>query len=256
MEKRKKILILCPFPQGVAAGQRLKYEQYFQHWIESNYIITVSPFMNLKFWNIVYKKGYYFQKIIGLLRGTFIRIYDLIRLKNYDIVYVFLWVTPVGSTLFEKLVRKFSRNIIYDIEDNIYLKQFNTVNPILKYFKGNNKAPYLIKTSDHIITSSPYLNNYCLEINIYKSCTYITSSIDINSFIPANNYNNDNKINIGWTGTFSSKIYLDTLKNVFYKLNKRCNFKLIIIGNFDYDLPGIDIEVIQWSKVNEVLDLQ
>jgi len=33
--KTKRIFVMCPFPQGVAAGQRLKYEQYFDHWREN-----------------------------------------------------------------------------------------------------------------------------------------------------------------------------------------------------------------------------
>ena len=61
----KKILIICPFPQGVAAGQRLKYEQYFNHWRDNGYEIIVSPFMNKFMWKVVYLKGQYLFKIIG-----------------------------------------------------------------------------------------------------------------------------------------------------------------------------------------------
>ncbi len=50
---KQKILVICPFPQGVAAGQRLKYEQYFNDWMDSNFEVTISPFMNVKMWNIV-----------------------------------------------------------------------------------------------------------------------------------------------------------------------------------------------------------
>jgi glycosyltransferase involved in cell wall biosynthesis len=51
-------------------------------------------------------------------------------------------------------------------------------------------------------------------------------------------------------------MYLDLLRDVFTRLNERCSFKLRVICNFDYDLPGIDIEVIQWTEENEVEDLQ
>jgi len=50
--------------------------------------------------------------------------------------------------------------------------------------------------------------------------------------------------------------YLDLLRNVFLELNKRIDFKLRVIGNFQYELPGIDLEVIQWTKEREVEDLQ
>ena len=46
------------------------------------------------------------------------------------------------------------------------------------------------------------------------------------------------------------------MRGVFLELNKRIDFKLRVIGNFHYDLPGIDLEVIQWTKETEVEDLQ
>ena len=40
----KKILILCPYPEGVAAGQRLKYEPYMESWKEKGFSIErVKP---------------------------------------------------------------------------------------------------------------------------------------------------------------------------------------------------------------------
>ena len=101
--KRKKMLVLCPYPQGVAAGQRLKYEQYFDSWKAHGFDIEVSSFMDMALWNVVYKKGHYTSKIIGVLRGHLRRTRDFLRLTNYDIVYVSNWVTPFGTSLFERL---------------------------------------------------------------------------------------------------------------------------------------------------------
>ena len=44
--KNKKILVICPYPEGVAAGQRLKYEQYFDSWTKDGYEITISSFFS------------------------------------------------------------------------------------------------------------------------------------------------------------------------------------------------------------------
>lgn len=256
MQNKKRILVVCPFPQGVAAGQRLKYEQYFDHWRENGYDIEVSSFMDLAMWQIVYTRGNLVPKILGTLRGYFRRLIDIFRLARFDVVYIFMWVTPVGTSFFERVFRSLSNQIIFDVEDNVLMEKSNELNPFVKVFKGQDKTNYLIKTADHVITSSPFLNDYCLEINHNKACTYISSSVDIELFFPKNKYSNEKKVTIGWTGTFSSRIYLDQLRNVFLELNKRIDFKLRVIGNFEYDLPGIDLEVIQWTKEKEVQDLQ
>ena len=61
---KKKILILCPFPKGQAAGQRLKYEQYFEYWEEEGYEIRVSSFSDLKLWEVLYKEKYFLRKAV------------------------------------------------------------------------------------------------------------------------------------------------------------------------------------------------
>ena len=53
----KRILILCPFPEGEAAGQRLKYEQYFSSWKKEGYNIYISSFSDQSLWKVLYKKG-------------------------------------------------------------------------------------------------------------------------------------------------------------------------------------------------------
>lgn len=206
-------------------------------------------------WAIVYTRGNYISKILGTLRGYCRRLFDLFRLRQFDIVYIFMWVTPLGSSFFERIFRRLSNRVIYDIEDNVLKEKSNALNPSVKLLKSLEKTCYLIRTANHVITSSPFLNDYCLGVNQNNACTYISSSVDTDRFSPANNYSNEKVVTIGWTGTFSSRIYLDLLRNVFSELSRRVNFKLIIIGNFEYNLPGINLEVIQWTSENEVEDL-
>lgn len=259
--KDTKILVLCPFPIGVAAGQRLKYEQYFADWKSLGYQIDVSSFMDLRMWSVVYSPGRYYEKILGVLRGQVRRLRDLFRIADYDLIYVFMWVTPFGTSAFERIVRRLAKRLIYDIEDNVFAEQISTArafhpNRWIALLKGPGKTKFLIKSANHVITSSPFLNALCLKININNACTYISSSVDTDRFKPANPSSNKDSVVIGWTGTFSSKVYLDMLRSVFIELAARVEFKLKVIGNFDYDLPGINLEVIQWNIQTEVEDLQ
>jgi L-malate glycosyltransferase len=252
--------VLCPFPIGVAAGQRLKYEQYLNDWRAAGYDIEVSCFMDDAMWRIVYVNGYVLKKALGLLRGQLRRFVDLLRISRYDVVYVFMWVTPFGTSIFERMTRGLARKLIFDVEDNVLIEQklpkaYNP-NVIAQLIKGPWKARYLIETADHVITSSPFLNEFCLDVNRLKRCTYISSSVDTDRFIPTVKPREDRALTIGWTGTFSSKIYLDMLRGVFQRLAKRRSFKLKVIGNFDYDLDGVDLEVVQWTLEREVEDLQ
>src|SRR6185503_20478206 len=159
------MLVLCPYPVGVAAGQRLKFEQYYDDWREAGWDIMVSPYMDPELWSVAHQHGRLGAKLAGTLKGLLRRIGDMIRVGRYDLVYVFMYVTPVGTSLFERLTRLLARRLVYDIEDNVLIGQAlkgQFPNPLLRLLKGSGKARYLVRRADHVITSSPFLNDYCL----------------------------------------------------------------------------------------------
>tara|TARA_Y100000590_G_C15584392_1_gene963595 strand:+ start:46 stop:1125 length:1080 start_codon:yes stop_codon:yes gene_type:complete len=252
----KKILILCPYPEGVAAGQRLKYEQYLESWKEKGFSVEISSFFDIHTWHILYEKKNFLKKILGTMKGYFRRIRDLLIINKYDLIYISMWVTPLGFTLFEKIVRRLNSKVIYDFDDAIFLDSKTTESFNSSILRGSSKSKYLIKYSNHVILSSPYHLDYCRERNIFHSATYIPCSLDLGRFVLKNiNHQPDKKIVLGWTGTFSAIPFLDSIKEMLIELNKTEDFKLLLITNFDYFIPGIDLEVRRWNKKTEIGDL-
>lgn len=255
---KHKIAVICPYPYGVAAGQRLKYEQYFANWRENHFEIQIFPFMSHKLWKIAYKKGFLFSKIIETIYGYCKRWYLLFIIHKYDIVYIHQWTTPYGSSLYDIIIKNRSRKLIYDIEDFVTEKNSNkaSTSKFIQFFRFTSRIKFLVKNADHVISSSPSLNDYCISLNKLSSSTFISSSINTNRFIPKNNYKNDHKIVIGWTGTFSSKPFLESIIGYLKELNSIRDFKLRIISNCNFEIDDLDIELIEWSKEKEVEDLQ
>jgi glycosyltransferase involved in cell wall biosynthesis len=259
MTRPRSILVLCPFPEGIAPAQRLKYEQYFDDWRAQGYRVTVSPFMGRKLFDVAWTPGHYLTKMVGTLGGMIRRIRDLLRLPFYDATYVFLWVTPLGPPISERLVRSLSKVLIYDIDDNVHVGQ-NLVaeydpNPILRLIKGRKKPIYLMTCADSVITSSPFLQHEALKFNRAGNCTYITSSVDTDHFVPRNARPDYPKVVVGWTGTFSSRPFIDMIAPMLRELTKRRDFEFRIIGNFDHAMPGVDLKVIRFDKATEIADL-
>lgn len=250
-----RILVLCPYPQGVAAGQRLKYEQYLDDWRAAGFEVTVSSFMDMALWDRAYIGGHRLAKAIGTLRGHLRRMRDLIRLQNYDAVYISMWVTPFGTTWTERLTRRWARRIIYDIEDNL-LTEDGAPCGLRQRLKGRGKTRFLLKRADHVITASPFMVDRYRTLNAKGAVTLIYPSVDTDNFRPRGTPSAEAKPVIGWTGTFSSRPYLDLLGPVFQELARRVDYKLIVIGNFPYALPGVDLEVLTWSRAEEVAQMQ
>ena len=252
----QKILIICPYPEGIAGGQRLKYEQYFESWNQAGFEITVSPFFNHAAWHILWEEGHFIKKILYTILGYLKRLCDLVRLRKFDKIYVYMWVTPLVDSVLERLFLLIAPNLIYDFDDSVFLDETNIKgNFFRRYIKNNNKSQILVKHSSEVITSSPYNLEFCKSNNKFNSGIYIPCSLDLNRFVPLNNYSRE-KITIGWTGTFTTKNYLDSIRHIIEPVCKEHNLKFVIISNFDYDIDGIDMEVIRWKEDTEIQDLQ
>jgi len=209
--------------------------------------------------DVAWEKGSLGTKILGTLAGTFRRWRDFLRISRYDLVYVFLWVTPLGTNWSERLVRRLAKALVYDIDDNVHLGQQidGGINPnrLLRYLKGRSKPIYLMRVADYVIASSPFLEKAAQDLNHAGRAVYITSSVDVNYFRPRKARPGNAKCVIGWTGTFSSQPFLDSMAPMLRRLRERHDFEFRIVGNFDYAMPGVDLRVVRFDKATEIADL-
>jgi glycosyltransferase involved in cell wall biosynthesis len=254
--QQKKLLIICPYPQGFAPSQRLKFEQYFDAFKEDGWEITVEPFINLEFWKIIYKKGFFLRKAWYTLTSYWRRFGLLSRIKKFDVVYVHLWVTPFGPPLFESWIKKRAKKLIYDIDDLVYLRnEKSKAHPLVNFIKGRKKPIYLMKESSHVITCTPYLDEFVRRYNNHT--TDISSTVDTcNRYFVVNDYSNHKFPTIGWSGSLSTSKYFYLLKNVFQELSKTHRFKILVIGDPDIKINGLEIEALAWKESIEMETLQ
>lgn len=252
-KKRKKILVVCPHPEDAAPGQRLKYEQYFDSWREAGYDLTISPFMTQRFWNIVYKKGNFIEKVFWTIWGHVLRVRDLLRLPFYDGVYVFLWVTPFGFPISEWLFSKFNKNFIYDIDDMVFLGHVSDANQIILKLKGRSKMIFLMKKAKHVITCTPRLDEFVRQYN--TNTTDISSTINTETYFPRKDYKLKEEIVLGWSGSHSTSKYLHLLDKIIQDLSKKYPIKLKVIGDGSFTLSDCKVEAKYWNREDEVKEL-
>jgi len=250
--QRKKILILCPYPEDKAPSQRLKFEQYYDHFRAAGYDLTVSSFVSPSFWNVIYKKGHLLQKAYYTIAGYIRRLGDLFRIRRYDLVYVHLWVTPLGPPIFERLVRSLSRKVVFDIDDLVYLKNLKSkATPLISKLKGAQKPLYLMRVADHVITCTPYLDNFVRQLNV--NTTDISSTVDTEAYQAKSGYSlKEGKLVLGWSGSLSTAKYLHLLDDVFRQLCRHIDFKLLVLGDRNFRIEGVDVEAYDWEKSIEL----
>lgn len=249
--KKKRILFLSPYPYGKAPSQRLKFEQYYPYFEENGFELETSSFIDYEFWNVIYQPGFLFGKIAGTLRGYFRRIIDLFRLRQFDIVYIHLWVTPLGPPVFEWLVSKMAKKIVYDIDDMIYL---NTASSrFIDKIKGRNKPVALMKAADAVIVCSPFLEKFVMQYN--SNVTTILASYDTKKTEPKQ-HSKKNCTTIGWTGTHSTMKYLSIVDEALKRLSQQRTIEFLVICNTAYENKNFPVRNIRWSAEQETEDLK
>ncbi len=250
----KRILVICPHPEHVAPGQRLKFEQYFHHWRANGYEVVVSPFMTERFQQVVYQPGRILEKILWVAWGYLRRLRDLARLPFYDGAYIFLWVTPFGPPLFEWLYWIGAKQFIYDIDDMVFLGHSSVANRWVQFLKGRGKMTCLMRKADHVIVCTPYLDAFVRRHN--QRTTDISSTIETDRYLPVNPYTNSGRLTLGWSGSHSTARYLHLLDEVLRDLAKELDFRLRVIGDPEFAIDGVDIDARAWNLGTEVEDLQ
>ena len=250
----RRLLVICPHPENVAPGQRLKYEQYFGHWRANGYEVVVSPFMTRRFQSIVYERGRIVEKALWVAWGYLRRLRDLVRLPFYDGAYIFLWVTPFGLPLFEWLFSIAARRFVYDIDDMVFLGHSSDANRFVQVLKGRRKMIFLMKKADHVIVCTPHLEAIVRRHN--PNTTDISSTIDTDRYVPVNPYSNDHRLTLGWSGSHSTAKYLHLLDDVLRELSGVIDFRLKVIGDPGFSIAGVEVDAQEWCESTEIRDLQ
>ena len=250
----KRLLVVCPHPENVAPGQRLKYEQYFDHWRANGYEVVISPFMTRRLQSIVYQPGRTLEKVFWVGWGYVRRIRDFLRLPFYDGAYIFLWVTPFGPPVFERLFAVAGRRFVYDIDDMVFLGHSSDANRFIQVLKGRKKMIFLMRKADHVVVCTPYLEAFVQQHN--SNTTDISSTIDTDRYVPVNPYSNTRRLTLGWSGSHSTARYLHLLDTVLRELAQEIDFRLMVIGDPSFTMEGVDVFAQEWRERTEVQDLQ
>ena len=205
--------------------------------------------------NIIYKEGMLAQKVLYTFYGYWRRLIGLFSLRQYDVVYIFLWVTPFGSTFFEWLYTAIAKAVVYDIDDLVFHHKHKSVaNNFIGFLKGRNKPKFLMSRANHVITCTPYLDEYARKFNPHT--TDISSTINTVSYQPVNAYNNTHPLTLGWSGSHSTSKYMLLLQPVLAAVQKEYGIKVLVMGDESFTMEGVEVETVKWSEEAEISTLQ
>jgi len=249
-----KILFIEPYPTE-GPSSRYRVEQYLPYFKKEGMECILSPFVSTEFYRILYKKGFYFRKILFFVQGTLKRFFDLFTAIKCDIIFIHLEAFPFGPPVFEWILSKMGKRIIYDLDDAIYMGIPSSANRFLRRLKCPSKISMILKVSSFVITCNNYLADYARKYN--KNVIAIHTSVDTEEFKPGAREERQD-ITIGWIGSHSTACYLERLKGVFLKLGSKYKFNLKIVGAGDRNIKidGVNVMNMEWNLKDDIRQFQ
>ena len=250
-----KILFITPYPiEGPSS--RYRVWQYLPYLEKAGLHCRVSSLLTSQVFSIFYKKGYLLSKILILIKGFFKRLFLLPMVSTYDVVFIQKEAFPFGPPFFEKLIKLFNKNVIFDYDDAIYLPQTSEGNRIFQFLKSPNKAQKVIQSGKLIFAGNRILADYAKQFN--ANVEIIPTTIDTNFYKPIENSKVKDPVVIGWIGSQTTALYLLEVEEPLNNIKKRFGKKvrIIIIGGGTFRFQKLEAEYKLWKMKDELAELQ
>jgi glycosyltransferase involved in cell wall biosynthesis len=222
---------------------------------QNGYEITYSNIISEWDDKYFYQEGKYLFKTFIFIKTFIHRCWDVIRAPKYDYIFIYREAFMIGTTQFERGLKRSKRPIIFDFDDSIWIQDISEGNKNLSWMKRPSKTDEIISLADLVIVGNKYLaehaKTFCSNVAI------IPTTIDTNYHKPTNKTTHS-ILCIGWTGSETTirhfKLIIPVLRRLKEKYGDHISFTQI--SNVPYDVPEIGLNAITWTPQNEISELE
>lgn len=248
---RIKVLAISPIPEE-GAGCRFRIAQFVPYLREAGFDVTISPFYSTEFFRMVYVPGHTFRKVVMFLGLLWRRFFELAKIRQYDLVFLYREAIPIGPPLIERLIHGLGVPIVHDFDDAIFMPSVSDANRSLAFLKNPGRVATVLRLSRRAIVGNEFLARYARRHN--DSVTVIPTVVDTTRFKPrAERVSEPGVPVVGWIGSPTTYQYLEGLSDVLREVSARHPFVLRVSGaGRPVIMPGVRVEEAPWSMAEEV----
>jgi glycosyltransferase involved in cell wall biosynthesis len=252
----KKILFVVSFPKKLHSSARFRVELYEKIMEENRFSYDTEYFWSSRMYKILYSQGNTISKVVGLITGFAKRFLLLFKVIKYDYIFILREATPIGPPFFEWVCAKvLNKKVIYDFDDAIWVMQASKNNSIVKFVKAAWKVKLICKWAYKVSIGNKYLYDYATMYsnNVVLNPTCVVTE-RIHNIIKDQSIDGK-KVVIGWTGSFSTLIFLNDILDALRELETEYSFEFLVIADQNPQLPLKNFIYKEWNEASEITDL-
>lgn len=251
---RKRIVALVPNVPGTAPGQRVRIESWIPHLRESGWEVELFPFEDARLREVLYQAGHVKEKAAGLARCYAAQTRRVLSLPPCDVVLVYREAALVGPALLERLVRRRGVPIVFDLDEPIFLPYRSPTSGWASLLKVSRKTHALFRMATEIVAINRIIGDAASKYN--PAVTVIPNFLDVERYRPRSAPPTNGPVRLAWSGSHTTMANLRTIAPVLSQVQQESGARLRVVGTGSVEVPGVDVELRQWSPDTEVQDLQ
>ena len=240
-----KVLILSRYNK-LGASSRYRYYEYLEDLDKSGLDCKISPLLSDRYLKKTYAGNTF--KVFEIMRCYFRRFIILFSIRKYDLCLIEKELFPFFPFFVEYFILLAAKKYIVDYDDATFHRYDEHKNLIVRFI-FSNKIKKLMHGASTVIVGNKYLHDYALDSES-KNIITIPTVVDIEKYAKVSG-KKDKQFSIVWIGSQSTVHYLQEIIEPIERISKLVNAKLIEKKK-KIDIPGVDIELVDWSQETEI----
>ncbi|MEP7337473.1 MAG: glycosyltransferase [Acidobacteriota bacterium] len=249
------VLTLVPSEQGYSPGQRSSIELWEQALAAAGIRLHYAPFETSRLRQILHQPGKTAAKAWEMLRAYEGRLRLLDELDRFDAVFVYREAALLGPAFLEKRIAR-RKPIIYQLDDPLFVPYRSPSNGLFSYLKCFSKVAEICRLSKVVIVNSPQIREYAEQYN--GNLWQVPCLVDAEQYVfdSAQPESDNDKVCLGWSGSPSTVGNLRIVAPALRALAEEAPHRVHLIGNAQFDLPGVNFTAQAWCAETEINDLR
>jgi len=249
-----RVLFLMPYPLHEAPSQRFRFAQYLDAMEKAGMYYECHSFLTDRAWSLLYRPGRFFRKFLSIANGFRRRITLMLRLHEFDYVFIHREASPMGPPIFEFFITRIAKKkVIFDFDDAIWLPNYSESNRFFAFLKRHRNSISTMKWAWKLSCGNDYLCRFASQYN--PNVVYNPTTIDTENYHNRLSTGRAGRFVIGWTGSHSTTRYLKMLVPVLERLERDFDFDFIVIADLPPDIRLRSLIFRPWRKETEIEDL-
>ncbi len=193
------------------------------------------------------------ESIFDVARAYAERLWQIVRARDFDVIWVHYEAFPYLPGLFERLVGLTGKPVIYDFDDAVFHMYDDHPNSVVRMLLGGKLKP-LLRAAAACSCGNAYLQAYAARF--CANHPVIPTVVDTSRYLPLEAREPNAPPVLGWIGSPSTWQYVESLVPTLLPILEKhgARFRVVGAGHRAEGIAGI--EAVAWSEAEEIAQVQ